>query len=80
MFFFQGNVAKSIQLHLANQLQGKYELLQEKLSSQEREVSELKAKTELFLSLSPETNTEGRKKTLRHLEVCCLPVSEIEIG
>ena len=47
-------------------------MLAQKLTAQEKELQDLKAKTELFLSLNPGTDTDTRRDVLSQLEVCCV--------
>ena len=61
--------AFSVQLHLAAQLKGKYEMLAQKLVAQEKEIQNLKATTELFSSLNHGNALEARAGVLAQLEV-----------
>ena len=45
-------------------------MLAQKLTAQEKELQDLKTKTELFLSLNPGTDTDTRRDVLSQLEVC----------
>ena len=45
----------------------KYQILQEKISNQERDLNELKSKVELCATVSP--NSEATMKLLQHVEV-----------
>ena len=58
-------------------MKGKYEMLAQKLTAQEKELQDLKAKTELFSSLNPGTVTDARREILSQLEVCCLRICNL---
>ncbi len=59
-----------IQLILAKQLLSKYQILQEKITNQERDLNELKSKVKLCTTVTPQT--EATMKLLHHLEVCMM--------